>query len=76
LFANRFTVFVDACSLVGFLKRNLLLSLTEAEFFLRWSARVLAPREVNRFVARKGSTEAADGEPVVRKQTDSTVRSN
>jgi predicted nucleic acid-binding protein len=42
LFANRFTAFVDACTLVSVLKRNLLLSLAEAEFFrLRWSAEVL-----------------------------------
>ena len=42
MFANRFTAFVDACSLVGVLKRNLLLTLVEADFFrLRWSATVL-----------------------------------
>ncbi|MGJ4997321.1 PIN domain-containing protein [Bradyrhizobium sp. HKCCYLS3077] len=42
MFANRFTAFVDACTLVSVLKRNLLLSLAEAEFFrLRWSAEVL-----------------------------------
>jgi predicted nucleic acid-binding protein len=42
LFANRYTAFVDACSLVSVLRRNLLLSLAEAEFFrVRWSAKVL-----------------------------------
>lgn len=42
MFANRFTVLLDACALVGPLKRNLLLSLAEAEFFrVRWSARIL-----------------------------------
>jgi hypothetical protein len=51
LFANRFTAFVDACSLVGALKRNLLLTLAEAEFYrLRWSAPVLD--EVERAIAR------------------------
>lgn len=47
MFANRFTAFVDACSLASALKRNLLLSLAEAEFFrLRWSSRVLDETEV------------------------------
>lgn len=42
MFANRFTAFVDACSLAGALKRNLILTLAEAEFFrLRWSETVL-----------------------------------
>ncbi|WP_315703391.1 MULTISPECIES: PIN domain-containing protein [unclassified Bradyrhizobium] len=42
MFANRFTAFVDACTLVSMLRRNLLLTLAEAEFFrLRWSGEVL-----------------------------------
>ena len=42
MFANRFTVLVDACSLFSPLTRNFLLSLAEGEFFrLRWSARIL-----------------------------------
>lgn len=42
MFANRFTALVDACSLAGALKRNLLLSLAEADFYrLRWSGRIL-----------------------------------
>jgi hypothetical protein len=46
LFANRYTAFVDASSLVGVLKRNLLLTLAEAEFFrLRWSKEVLDETE-------------------------------
>jgi hypothetical protein len=46
LFANRYTAFVDACVLAGTLKRNLLLTLAEAEFFrLRWSLVVLAETE-------------------------------
>lgn len=46
MFANRFTAFIDACSLAGALKRNLLLTLAEAEFFrLRWSIKVLDETE-------------------------------
>jgi hypothetical protein len=42
LFANRYTAYIDACSLAGALKRNLLLTLAEAEFFrVRWSAKVM-----------------------------------
>jgi hypothetical protein len=42
VFANRYTAFIDACSLAGALKRNLLLTLAEADFYrLRWSRRVL-----------------------------------
>jgi predicted nucleic acid-binding protein len=63
MFANRYTAFVDACSLVGALKRNLLLSLAEAEFFrLRWSARVLDEVEsaIRRIREEKGICTAAD----------------
>ncbi len=42
MFANRFTAFVDACTLADTLRRNLILTLAEAEFFrLRWSEAVL-----------------------------------
>lgn len=42
MFANRFTIFADACVLAAPLKRNLLLSLAAADFFrIRWSAEVL-----------------------------------
>jgi hypothetical protein len=63
LFANRFTAFVDACSLASALKRNLLLSLAEAEFFrLRWSERVLDETEeaINEILAAKGFEDATD----------------
>jgi len=33
MFANRYTAMADACSLVSVWRRNLLLSLAEAEFF-------------------------------------------
>ena len=46
MFANRFTALVDACVLAGVLKRNLILSLAEAEFFrVRWSNRILDETE-------------------------------
>ncbi|TPQ51526.1 PIN domain-containing protein [Prosthecomicrobium hirschii] len=46
MFANRFTAFIDACTLVSALKRNLLLTLAEAEFFrVRWSDTVLDETE-------------------------------
>jgi predicted nucleic acid-binding protein len=63
LFANRFTAFVDAGSLASALKRNLLLSLAEAEFFrLRWSARVLDETEgaIHEILSKKGVEDAAD----------------
>lgn len=48
MYANRFTAFVDACSLFGALHRNLLLSLAEVGFFrIRWSAEVMAEIERN-----------------------------
>ena len=50
MFANRYTALIDACALVGVLKRNLLLSLAEAGFYRpRWSAEILD--EVERALA-------------------------
>jgi len=63
VFANRYTAFVDACAIVGVLKRNLLLTLAEAEFFrLRWSSEVLDETEsaLARIFAEKGHGDAAD----------------
>lgn len=63
MFANRFTVLVDACVLVGSLKRNLLLSLAEAEFFrVRWSARILdeAERATAALIAGRGLPDAVE----------------
>lgn len=57
MFANRFTALVDACSLAGALKRNLLLTLAEVGFYrLRWSARILDETEqaVTEILSRKG----------------------
>lgn len=61
MFANRFTALVDACCLAGALKRNLLLTLAEAEFFrLRWSTRILdeAERAITRILTAKGVVDA------------------
>jgi len=51
LFANRYTALIDACALVGVLKRNLLLTLAAAGFYRpRWSVEILD--EVERALAR------------------------
>jgi hypothetical protein len=57
VFANRFTALVDACALAGALKRNLILSLAEAEFFrLRWSSQILdeTQRAIVEILTKKG----------------------
>lgn len=62
MFANRFTAFVDACALAGALKRNLLLSLAEAEFFrIRWSEQVLdeAQKAIESILSGKDVADAA-----------------
>lgn len=63
MFANRFTALIDACTLAGTLKRNLILSLAEAEFFrLRWSGTILdeTQRAIAGILAAKGEAAAAD----------------
>jgi hypothetical protein len=73
LFANRFTAFLDACTLASVLKRNLLLSLAEAEFFrLRWSKRVLDETEgaLEKIHAKRGHTDAADRAKRARKSME------
>ena len=60
MFANRFTSVVDACSLAGTLRRNLLLTLAEAEFFrLRWSIRILdeTERAIERILVNRGAAD-------------------
>jgi hypothetical protein len=57
LFANRYTAFIDACTLASALRRNLLLTLAEAEFFrVRWSVPVLdeTERAVEGILSDKG----------------------
>lgn len=62
MFANRYTALVDACSLVSVLRRNLLLSLAEAEFFrLRWSQPILdeTERALTNLHHQRGNADAA-----------------
>lgn len=63
MFANRYTAFVDACTLAGTLKRNLLLTLAEAEFFrLRWSLLVLeeTERAIEKILQGKNVADATE----------------
>ncbi len=63
MFANRFTALADACTLAGALKRNLLLTLAEAEFFrLRWSAPILDETQaaIGKILTEKGVPDAAE----------------
>jgi hypothetical protein len=60
LFANRFTALADACSLAGALKRNLLLTLAEADFYrLRWSSKILDETEqaIIEILTKKDATD-------------------
>lgn len=64
MFANRYTAFIDACTLASALRRNLLLTLAEAEFFrVRWSVAVLdeTERAIRRILEAKGY-EPADAQ--------------
>jgi hypothetical protein len=60
VFANRYTAFIDACVLAGALKRHLLLSLAEAEFFrVRWSKPVLDETQtaIRDILSKKGDPD-------------------
>ena len=63
MFANRFTAFMDACTLASVLKRNLLLTLAEAEFFrIRWSDKVMDETEaaIAKMQAAKGHADSEE----------------
>lgn len=63
MFANRYTALIDACTLAGTLKRNLLLTLAEAEFFrVRWSPKVMEETEaaIAKILAGKGVEDGAE----------------
>jgi predicted nucleic acid-binding protein len=46
MFANRFSVVIDACTLADAARRDLILSLVQAELFrVQWSGRILAETE-------------------------------
>ncbi|MEO8924520.1 MAG: PIN domain-containing protein [Caldimonas sp.] len=62
MFANRFTVLVDACSLFDVLGRNMLLSLAKWDFYrLSWSAKILdeTERALAKAFEARGHTEPA-----------------
>ena len=74
MFANRFTAFIDACSLVSVLRRNLLLTLAEAEFFrVRWSEQVLeeTERAIAKICTKKNYPDAADRAALARQKIES-----
>lgn len=63
MFANRYTAFIDACTLVSVWRRNLLLTLAEAEFFrVRWSEKVLdeTERAIARMLDERGLPDGGD----------------
>lgn len=63
MFANRFSAFIDACTLAGVLRRNLLLTLAEAEFFrVQWSETVLGETEraIEKMLLARGDLKAAE----------------
>jgi hypothetical protein len=63
MFANRFTAIVDSCVLFSPLKRNLILSLAEAELFrVRWSIRILDETEtaMSTYLGDKGCADASE----------------
>ena len=62
MFANRFVVVVDACSLFGALSRDTLLSLAEADLFrIRWTEKIVDETEkaLDRSFSKRGDTSAA-----------------
>lgn len=61
MFANRYTCVIDACSLAGALRRNILLSFAEAEFFrVRWSQEILneTDRAIQKILIKFSYSEA------------------
>ncbi|WP_267424332.1 PIN domain-containing protein [Methylobacterium sp. GC_Met_2] len=61
MFANRFTATIDACVLAGVLRRNLILTLAQWEFFrVRWSDEILTETEraISGMFAKKGDASA------------------
>lgn len=63
MFANRYTAIIDACSLVSVWRRNLLLTLAEAEFFrARWSAEILGETEraLAKIHAKRGCDDSSE----------------
>ncbi|QOV96510.1 PIN domain-containing protein [Novosphingobium sp. ES2-1] len=62
MFANRYTALVDACTLVSAPRRDLLLTLAEAEFFrVRWSQQILdeTGAALDKIFAERGFEDAS-----------------
>lgn len=77
MFANRYTAFIDACSLASALKRNLLLTLAEAEFFrVRWSVTVLdeTERAIASVLMKKGAPDASERAKKAREAMNSAFK--
>lgn len=77
MFANRYTAFLDACSLAAALKRNLLLSLAEAEFYrVRWSALVLDETRaaIEKMLHSKGDARAGEAAATARKAMEEAYK--
>jgi len=71
MLANRFIAVVDACSLVGVLSRNTLLSLAEADLFrARWSTKILDEFELA-FTEIFDKNSIADATELANKQRQS-----
>lgn len=73
MFANRFTALIDACTLADVMRRNLLLTLAEAEFFrLRWSQDILDETEaaIAKIRHAKGDHDAAAKAAKARRQME------
>jgi predicted nucleic acid-binding protein len=63
MFANRFTAVIDACVLCSPLKRGLILSLAEAEFFqVRWSDQIMNETEkaITIILSKKDHSDAVE----------------
>ncbi len=62
--ADRFTALADACVLASALKRNMLLSLAEAEFYrIRWSEKIMdeTERTIEKLLKRRHVHNPKDG---------------
>ncbi len=62
--ADRFTALADACVLASALKRNMLLSFAQAEFFrVRWSGKIMdeTERTIAKLLERKGFDDPQSG---------------
>lgn len=58
--ADRFTALADACVLASAIKRNMLLSFAQAEFYrIRWSYKIMdeTERTIAKLLERKGNSE-------------------